>query len=195
MELQTARPPPPPPCLVQRYASSQKGGTLIAGDVMDLESHKRRICDPDGYRPCSCSKCGYGVLHVHDYRWRVLRAEPGSPDLKIIRYVCTQCEAVWRVLPGFMARCLWRSWAVVETAIRFRPDRSTRIPGRTVRRWASRLNAYVGPLASLLVGSDAPAAHRVAEEQMRRDLAMTFAGDLAALAIWIHRLVPGARLM
>src|SRR5690606_5334664 len=26
-------------------------------------------------------------------------------------------EAVWQVLPAFVARCLWRSWRVVEEAV------------------------------------------------------------------------------
>ncbi len=197
MELQTARPPPPPLCLVQRYGSSQKGGTLIAQDVVDLTSHKQRLRDPDGYRPCDCGNCGHSVLHVHDYRWRVLRAEAESPGLKVIRYICTRCGAVWRVLPRFVARYLWHSWAVIEAATRFRPGQSAipRVPGRTVRRWLLRLNACVGPLASWLVDSDASVGHRVAPKQTRRDLAIAFGEDLAALATQLHRLVTGSRLM
>ena len=203
MELRTAPPPPPPPlCLIQRYSSTQKGGTLIAGDVMDLASHQRRICDPDGYRPSTCSKCGHGVLHVHDYRSRVLRAELGEPPiLKIVRYVCVQCGAVWRVLPRFIARCLWHSWAVVKVATQCRPCQSTtpRVPKRTVRRWMSRLKASTSQLLSALGGSDEAILRRTAQraehKQTRRELAMACDGDLARLAMWIHRLLPGIRLM
>ena len=197
MELRTARPPPPPLCLVQRCPSTQKGGTLIDEEILDLASHQQRLSDPDGYRPCDCGNCGHDVLHVHDYRWRVLRAESGCPGLRIIRYVCAQCGAVWRVLPRFVARCLWRTWAVVEAATRCGSHRSAapHVPGRTVGRWTSRLNSRIGALAAMLVGSDASAARRVAEEQTRRDLTMTFGGDLGQLAKWIHQLVPGARLM
>ncbi len=197
MELRTDRPPPPPLCLVQRCPSTQKGGTLVAEDIPDLGSHQRRLSHPDGYRPRDCGNCDHDVLHVHDYRWRVLRAEPGCPGVRIIRYICTQCGAVWRVLPRFIARCLWRTWAVVEAATRCRPPLSAapRVPGRTARRWAARLNTCVGSLASSLVGDGVSAARRVAENQTRYDLAMAFGGDLGALATLIHRLVPGARLM
>jgi hypothetical protein len=45
----------PPPhaeaCLVRLRPSTQKGGTIIAEDVLDRATHERRICDPDGYRP------------------------------------------------------------------------------------------------------------------------------------------------
>jgi len=73
----------PPPeseaCLFRLRSSTQKGGTLIAEDVTDHAAHERRICDPDGYRPAFCPRCGERRLHVHDYRERVLRAEPGKP--------------------------------------------------------------------------------------------------------------------
>ena len=71
---QRPSPPPSPRYLERPYTSSQKGGTLIAEEVTDLETHARRLCDPDGYRPSCCPRCGHGVLHVHDYRSRVLRA-------------------------------------------------------------------------------------------------------------------------
>ena len=58
--------PQAPRYLERRYGSSQKGGTLIAEDVRDLETHERRLCDPDGYRPRRCPRCGHDVLHVHD---------------------------------------------------------------------------------------------------------------------------------
>jgi hypothetical protein len=47
-------PPPAESCLDKPYMSSQKGGTLIAEDVVDLQSHQARLCDPDGYRPKGC---------------------------------------------------------------------------------------------------------------------------------------------
>lgn len=197
MELRTDRPPPPPLCLLQCRPSTQKGGTLVAGDILDRVSHQRRLSRPDGYRPGNCGNCDHDVLHVHDYRWRVLRAEPGCAGLKIIRYICTRCGAVWRVLPGFIARCLWRTWAVVEAATRYRSPLSAapRVPGRTARRWAARLKTRVGSLASLLVGDGVSAARCVAQDQTRHDLAKAFGGDLGALATRIQRLAPGARLM
>ena len=37
------------------------------GSEQDLEAHEHRLCDPDGYRPGRCARCGHGVLHVHCY--------------------------------------------------------------------------------------------------------------------------------
>ena len=82
----------PPPqyefCLVRLRSSTQKGGTLIAEAVTDYASHERLICDPDGYRPPFCPRCGGRRLHVHDYRERVLRAEPGPPVTRTVRLLC-----------------------------------------------------------------------------------------------------------
>ena len=196
MELRTTHPPPPPLCLVRRATSTQKGGTLIAEAILDLASHQQRLAQPGGYRPCSCDNCGHDILHVHDYRWRVLRAEAESPGVRIVRYICTRCGAVWRVLPRFVARFLRRTWAVVEAATGCRSDRPAArgVPSRTVRRWTSRLNSRLGALAAMLSG-DASATRRVTEKQTRRELVMTFDGDLGQVAMWIHELAPGARLM
>jgi hypothetical protein len=35
---QDGLPPPPPACLLRRYPSTQKGGTLVADDVPDLHA-------------------------------------------------------------------------------------------------------------------------------------------------------------
>jgi hypothetical protein len=111
-------PPEPEACLVRLRPSSQKGGTIIAEDVTDLGTHERRLCDPDGYRPVFCPSCLETRLHVHDYRERVLRAEPGRPVIDIVRHECVSCEAIWQVLPIFLARNLWRTWSVVERVMR-----------------------------------------------------------------------------
>jgi len=85
----------PPPgseaCLVRLRPSSQKGGTLIAEDVTDRATHDRRICNPDGYRPPFCPSCGEMRLHVHDYRERMLLAEPDTPVATIVRHECVAC--------------------------------------------------------------------------------------------------------
>src|SRR3990172_6354586 len=107
-------PPDPPACLVRLRPSSQKGGTLIAEAVTERAEHERRVCDPDGYRPPFCANCNGTVLHVHDYRERQLRAEPGRPVATVVRHLCVACAAVWQTLPAFIARHLWRSWVVVE---------------------------------------------------------------------------------
>src|SRR3990172_8440174 len=110
-------PPDPPACLVRLRPSSQKGGTLIAEAVTERAEHERRGCGPDGYRAPVWANCNGTVLHVHDYRERQLRAEPGRPVATVVRHLCVACEAVWQTLPAFIARHLWRSWAVVERTI------------------------------------------------------------------------------
>ena len=80
-----------------------------------LLAHPRlesRVCDPDGYRPCGCPRCGHAVLHVHGYLERHPRGELGLPGVvRIIQYVCAaaECGATWRILPRFLARHLWRA--------------------------------------------------------------------------------------
>jgi len=140
----------PPPdvevCLVRHRPSSQKGGTIIAEEVTDRATHERRLCDPDGYRPPFCPNCGEKTLHLHDYRWRTLLAEPGDPEARIVRHECVECTAVWQILPAFIARHLWRSWKVVEYALTESgpapeaPEarRWPPVPERTLRRWRRR---------------------------------------------------------
>ena len=134
-------PPQAPSYLVRRYTSSQKGGTLIAEDVTDLETHKRRMYDPDGYRPPQCPTCGHGVMHVHDYQTRLLKADPDLPWTHVIRHCCASqtCGARWLILPLLLARHLWRRWEVVEASILGRrPANWPAVPARTERRWRAR---------------------------------------------------------
>lgn len=56
--------------LCRPHPSSQNGGTLLAEEVTEAAAHERRLCDPDGYRPERCPRCGHEVLHVHGYRER-----------------------------------------------------------------------------------------------------------------------------
>ncbi len=51
---QRLSPPQAPKYLERLYPSTQKGVTLIAEDVTDLETHRQRLSDPDGYRPRCC---------------------------------------------------------------------------------------------------------------------------------------------
>src|ERR1700731_3080984 len=109
------RPPPPEPedCLTQSRASRYKGGTLIVEAVRDLATHKRRLADPDGYRADHCPRCEGDVLHVHDHPRRKPCGEPEMPpEVTLVRYICAapECRATWRMLPGFLARHLWRAW-------------------------------------------------------------------------------------
>ena len=209
----------PPPgqeaCLVRLRPSSQKGGTIIAEDVTDRATHDRRICDPDGYRPAFCPKCGDRTLHVHDYRDRVLRAEPGAPVARVVRHECVGCDAIWQILPAFIARHLWRTWSVVERTLSgaepppptLETRRWPRVPERTRRRWRARWlrparflvqilascgEAVWAALAGML-GPAATCADLVAAYAVART---TPAGQLfAAVAALGYRLQPKVRLM
>jgi hypothetical protein len=62
--------PPPDPeiCLVTSRVSRFKGGTLIDEHACDLDTHGRRVADPDRCRPGRCLRCGHHLPHVHRYR-------------------------------------------------------------------------------------------------------------------------------
>lgn len=208
----------PPPrseaCLVRLRPSSQKGGTIVAEDVTELATHERRLCDPDGYRPAFCPNCRGTTLHVHDYRDRVLRAEPGEPMARVVRHECIGCEAIWQILPAFIARHLWRTWSVVEHTLRGAgPPAATleqrwpRVPERTRRRWRARwlrpaqflgqiLTACGDAAWAALAGALTPegtCADLVAAYAVRR---ATPAGQLfGAVAALVYRLQPKVRLM
>jgi hypothetical protein len=210
------RPPPPEPedCLIHSRASRYKGGTLIAEDVMDLETHRRRLADPDGYRPEHCPRCGGGVLHVHDYPRRKPVGEPGMPsEIAIVRHICAdpECEATWRILPALLARHLWRAWGTVERTVVKPVPASTLdvapIAERTARRWRARLAASARQLVLLLATSGGVLLEAIAKRASlwatRRSLVdvhaqMTDAQPgrkLAELAALVHRLERGIRLM
>jgi hypothetical protein len=203
-------------CLVRLRPSSQKGGTIIAEDVTDRATHEHRICDPDGYRPAFCPNCGATALHVHDYRERLLRAEPGEPVARVVRHACVGCTAIWQVLPAFIARCLWRTWHVVEhtlTGAEPAPPaaREARrwppVPARTQRRWQARWRRPAQWLAQVLATSGeatwAVVATGLAPTALCADLVAAYvratatpAGQrLASVAALVDRLQPRARLM
>jgi hypothetical protein len=204
----------PPPeseaCLFQLRSSTQKGGTLIAEEVIDHHMHERRICDPDGYRPPSCPRCGELRLHVHDYRERVLRAEAGKPVTMIVRLMCVSCKAIWQILPRFIARHLWRTWNVVTHTLM--PEAGPpselqhwpKVPLRTVRRWRARWLRPALALAQILAASGKAAWATLATELPTdatcADLVFAYAREhvgqpLAALAALLYRLQPKVRLM
>ena len=209
----------PPPeqeaCLVRLPPSSQKGGTIVAEDVTDLATHERRLCDPDGYRPRFCPRCGESTLHVHDYRERILRAEPGRPVATIVRHECMGCEAIWQVLPAFIVRHLWRTWRVVEHTLKGatpRPEeadgrRWPPVPERTRRRWRARWRRPARFVAQVLASCGevvwAALATGLAQAATCADLVAAYAGAtvsaaghlLAAVAALIYRLQPKVRLM
>lgn len=221
------RPTPPEPedCLTCSRVSRYKGGTLIAEDVHDLDAHRRRVADPDGYRPASCPRCGGRVLHVHDYLWRKPCGEPGwPPTITIVRHICADpsCGATWRMLPAFLARHLWRVWPTVErTAVRAPPSSATAappppvpqpiparpIPARTARRWCARLASSAKHLVVLLAVSGGALLESIAQRaghdavrfelvDVHAQMAMALPGRrLADVAAVVHRLERGIRLM
>ncbi len=206
----------PPPeseaCLFRLRSSTQKGGTLIAEDVTDHATHERRICDPDGYRPPFCPRCGKGPLHVHDYREHVLRAEPSKPVTTIRRFECVSCAAIWQILPLFIARHLWRTWNVVRRALMpdhkssspSEPQHWPKVPQRTVRRWRARWLRPALALIQILAASGqatwATLATQLLPAATCADLVAAYAREhvgqpLAGLAALLFRLQPKVRLM
>ncbi len=199
-------PPAAEACLIRPYPSSQKGGTLIAEDVLDLATHERRLCDPDGYRPVKCLRCGASV-HIHALCPRLLLADPALLT-EVVLFRCAareRCGAVWRILPAFLARHLWRSWRVVEEATET-PQRSD-VPARTRRRWAQRLASAARTLVVLLTSTASmmwsTLATAVGLDGRRLDLVRCYPSQmgpapgqvLSELAGLVHRLAPGVRLL
>lgn len=201
-------PAPSVTCLEKRYASSQRGGTLIAEQVTELGMHEKLLPDPDGYRPRWCLKCGNGVLHAHDFRERTVNGRQGGPPITIRRYECARCNAIWRVLPCFVARCLWYVWPRVEDGCLDSAEPSAcTVPQRTVRRWSARLQTTARMLLQLLATSGQALLEAIAarlcldasREQLVEGYAQatgTVSGQrLAGIAALTHRLGPGVRLM
>ena len=120
----------------------------------------------------------------------------------VVIFLCAKCFATWRVLPAFLARCLWRTWEVVEAAI---SDGRPQVPERTVQRWQTRLAQTALAATQALATSGAPmlraVAQRVGLGASRGALVKAYAEAtgspslLAPLAALLHRLSPGLRLM
>lgn len=191
-------PPPAPVCLERPYPSSQKGGTLIAEDVLDLVEHRRRLAAPDGYRPPGCPHCFCLRLHAHDFRERHLRGDPRAPLITVRRYRCAGCGGCWQVLPRLVARWLWRSWSVVEQALGLGVAVLI-VPRQTLSRWRVRLASEARSLLQALAGSAQPALEAVTASlglnATRGALARGCGQTLGGFAALVHRLVPGLRLM
>jgi hypothetical protein len=200
-----APPPPARACLLRSYPSSQKGGTLIATDVHDAETHRARLA-AGGYRPDECRRCGHDVLHVHDYRSRLTQVVLAKEAIAVVRYCCTNeaCEARWQILPAFVARWLWFNWPLVEEACieppRERANRPTQRPApRTVRRWRSRLCSSARAIVVALAASTEDAIGGVLRtlglDPSRLDLVTVIERPLSAVASLIHQVAPGLRLV
>lgn len=157
-------------------------------------------------------RCGHDVLHVHDYPERKLLGDEMIagvlPVIKIVRYACAFCDTIWRILPSFLARHLWRSWAAVEEqTIGAPPPSRPEVPARTIRRWWQRLGQAAKLLIQILATSGDALLCEIAQtagfDCIRHDLVMAHAAAekcrpgriLATLGALLHRLAPGIRLM
>ena len=205
--------PAAPAYLTATYASKpqQRGGTLIAEEVRDLEAHRRRMTE-DMYRPSGCPRCGRFV-HVLDQRTRTLRDQPDCAEADIPRYRCRPCHAVWQILPGVIARYLHRTWSAVQSALAAAGEvRATGAEWRvrrkpsTLNRWRQRLCSSALALTQALSAAGAVVAAVVQVTGIdcsRSELldALSQRGlleprhKLQQLAGWVHRIAPGLRLM
>jgi hypothetical protein len=208
---------PPPPaerCLDESRKSRYRGGTLIAEDVHDLDEHRRRLADIDGYRPEPCGACGNPRVHMHTRPERHPLGEPSLPPvIEVLQFRCAseKCGATWRVLPLFLARHLWHAWKAVERAVLPGAKQPTSaappIRPRTEARWDARLASSGRVLVVLLAMSGGAALEGVSKQVgldgTRRDVAVAYAAEakaepgerLASLGALAHRLERGIRLM
>lgn len=177
---------------------------MIATEVKDWETHLRMMMTPDGYRPARCAHCGGSRLHGHGRRERVLAGDEQC-RVEIRRYRCVGCRAVWQVVPGFLARRLWRRWEVVEGALTGKRRRShIHVPARTRRRWRSKLASDGRVVRHVLSATQRPDLAAVVRQVppicTRGDVLAAYrahAGEsaLAELGALLHRLAPGLRMM
>lgn len=211
MSAATLPPPRAKVCLTRSYASRRiKGGTVIAEDVRDLETHRRKILDPDEYRATidACWACGSKVLHALCMRERTLRGalETASrvETVRLYRCALKTCGAVFTVLPAVIARHLWRLWQTVEDSV----SGKVTVPESTQRRWLGRLCSSASRLLQTIAAKAASlfsegfvsklskVTTRLELVEALRSTQGEFAlNTFAVLAAWIHRLEPGVRLM
>ena len=212
MSAPTLPPPSPEVCLTRSYKSrAQKGGTVIAQDIVDLETHRKMLLDPDAYRSVigACWACRSRALHALCFRERVLRGASSDARAQIeivrmFRCAAKSCGAVFTVLPAVIARHLWRLWKTVEDAT----GEKLEIPPATRRRWLGRLGSAASQLVQLLTARASailptPFLAALAKASTRSDAIETFRSSFRALrersfalfSAWIHRLEPGIRFM
>lgn len=203
-------PPQPEVCLIKSYVSrGVKGGTIIAEDVWDRRAHGDALLDPDTYRAYvgDCKNCGWEKVHALCFRSRLLYpAESGDVvevnDIRLYRCPKKGCGAVYTVLPAFIARHLWRDWQTVEDVGRGKRE----APRSTKRRWCGRLASSARQLVQLFKATLHGSANwlRALTEDLTREgfvHTIEVSGEVfprnafARIAVWIHRIEPGIRLM
>ncbi len=192
--------PPAAPAYLETSSESkrQRGGTLIAVLVSGMKEHFQRLSSPDGYRPEVCGRCGEGRLHANDHRYRWLRDL--QQEVRIRRYLCAVCRAVWQVLPAFVPRFLQRSWPGLE---QMQGERAGPLPVATKKRLAARLSLSGIMVLELLqtLGvlpqedrSGAPTRAGVVQRLVQAGV-VDERTALQESAVLVHRAVPGVRLM
>lgn len=194
-------PPAKASYLDQTYeGKQQRGGTLLVPEVWDFAEHEWRLCQPDRYRPEVCRNCGCGRLHAHDFRHRWLR-DLGR-EVKLRRFLCAACRAVWQVLPSFVPRFLQRSWRALEHLVTG-GSRVGPLPAATQQRLRGRLGLCGLVLMEFLcacgvllqgAGSGTPTRGEVVQRLVEEG-AVSERTALHESAVLVHRLVPGVRLM
>lgn len=201
-------PPAPARCLILSRVSRYKGGTLIAEDVLDLATHERRLDDPDGYRPKTCARCGWNVLHVHDHPTRTPNKLGYAVSITRHRCANKKCRATWRTLPAFLARHLHRPWRIIEDVVNTdKPMEAISIPATTVRRWRSRLASAARQLVVLFASNGGAMIEAIAKatglDSTRAEFVDAYVTlvkpvrgrRLEEVAALVHRLERGIRLM
>lgn len=197
--------PPPPACLTRSYSSRGiKGGTVIAEKILERSRHEELLLDPDGYREvvAPCASCGGKHLHAHCFRTRSLRPRAREAPVAVVTirlYLCASCRAVFTVLPGFIARHLWRAWETVSSVV----EGGASAAKTTAWRWRARLRCDAAQLVQFFMASvTGKIKRRLARRRpfTRGDfLQALFAAAepsrFALAALWIHRLERGIRLM
>jgi hypothetical protein len=140
-------------------------------------------------------------MHVHDYRTRKPRGdEDWPPVIDTVRFQCAVCDAVWLMLPVFLARHLWRVWTTVGVILGGGERRRVNVPKQTRRRWLARAETSGRTLMSVLaVSGDALAriATSIGTDPSRGGVVDALGGParLADAADLIDRLARAVRVM
>jgi hypothetical protein len=140
-------------------------------------------------------------MHVHDYRTRKPRGdEDWPPVIDTLRFQCAKCEAVWLVLPVFLARHLWRVWTTVGVILGSGERRRVNVPKQTRRRWLVRAETSGRYLTSVLAVSGdvlARIATSIDSDPARGEVIDALGGParLAEAAELIDRLARAVRVM